>query len=125
MDSVSYVGLATLPVMLATCRTPASQRHLIGLAFQLVTASRPPTRPDPAVPQQFHLDVIVEDVASASHHVLALAATKLDGENVYADPAGHPFWPRPTTAPVGSTFHWGANWCFSRCRSSVAFNNGA
>ena len=73
-----------------------------GLAFQLAPDHRPPTWPDPAVPQQFHLDVMVEDVASAEPRVLALGARKLDGENVYADPAGHPFCliPRPR---LGST----------------------
>ncbi|MGH3409593.1 MAG: VOC family protein, partial [Streptosporangiaceae bacterium] len=62
---------------------------------------RPPTWPDPAVPQQFHLDVMVEDVAAAGPGVLALGASKLDGEGVYADPAGHPFCliPRPGWAP--------------------------
>jgi Glyoxalase-like domain len=72
-----------------------------GLAFQLAPDHRPPIWPDPAVPQQFHLDVMVEDVASAEPRVLALGARKLDGENVYADPAGHPFCliPRPGWAP--------------------------
>lgn len=53
------------------------------------------------MPQQFHLDVMVEDVASAELRVLALGATKLDGENVYPEPAGHPFChiPRPGWAP--------------------------
>ena len=37
-----------------------------------------------------HLDVMVEDPAAAGPHVLALGATRLDGD-VYADPAGHPF----------------------------------
>jgi catechol 2,3-dioxygenase-like lactoylglutathione lyase family enzyme len=71
-----------------------------GLAFQLARDYRPPTWPDPAVPQQFHLDVMVEDVASAEPLALALGARKLDGENVYADPAGHPFCliPRPRWA---------------------------
>jgi hypothetical protein len=34
------------------------------------------------------------------HHVV-LGAVELDGENVYADPAGHPFCliPRPRWAP--------------------------
>ena len=36
-----------------------------GLAFQLVPDHRPPTWPDPAVSQQVHLDVMVEDVAAA------------------------------------------------------------
>jgi catechol 2,3-dioxygenase-like lactoylglutathione lyase family enzyme len=72
-----------------------------GLAFQLAPDHESPTWPDPAVPQQFHLDIMVEDVAAAGPRVLALGATKLDGENVYADPAGHPFCliPRPGWAP--------------------------
>ena len=72
-----------------------------GLAFQLAPGHRRPTWPDPAVPQQFHLDIMVEDVAVAGPRVLALGATKLDGDGVYADPAGHPFCliPRPGWAP--------------------------
>ena len=68
-----------------------------GLAFQLAPANPRPTWPDPAVPQQLHLDIMVEDVAAAGDRVRALGAVKLDGENVYADPAGHPFCliPRP------------------------------
>jgi catechol 2,3-dioxygenase-like lactoylglutathione lyase family enzyme len=72
-----------------------------GLAFQLAPDHRPPTWPDPAVPQQVHLDVMVEDVADAAGHVLALGASRLDGQNVFADPAGHPFCliRRPKWAP--------------------------
>jgi catechol 2,3-dioxygenase-like lactoylglutathione lyase family enzyme len=73
-----------------------------GLAFQLAPDHRRPSWPDPAVPQQVHLDIMVEDVASSGPLVLALGARKLDGEDVYADPAGHPFclirrpgWARP------------------------------
>jgi catechol 2,3-dioxygenase-like lactoylglutathione lyase family enzyme len=62
-----------------------------GLAFQLAPGNLPPTWPDSAVPQQFHLDIMVEDVVAAGPCVPALGATKLDGESVYADPAGHPF----------------------------------
>ena len=71
-----------------------------GLAFQLASDHRAPTWPDPTVPQQMHLDVMVEDVGAAGPFVLALGATKLDGDNVYADPAGHPFCliPRPPWA---------------------------
>jgi catechol 2,3-dioxygenase-like lactoylglutathione lyase family enzyme len=75
-----------------------------GLAFQLAPDHRPPTWPDTAVPQQLHLDVMVEDVAAATPWVLALGATRLDGEKVFADPAGHPFclikrprWAAPIT----------------------------
>jgi catechol 2,3-dioxygenase-like lactoylglutathione lyase family enzyme len=61
-----------------------------GLAFQRAPGNRPPTWPDPTVPQQFHLDIMVEDVAAAGQRVLALGAVRLDGD-VFADPAGHPF----------------------------------
>lgn len=72
-----------------------------GLAFQLATGNSPPTWPDPAVPQQVHLDIMVEDLATAGLAVLELGATALPGDNVYADPAGHPFCliPRPAWAP--------------------------
>ena len=75
-----------------------------GLAFQRSPDHRAPTWPDPAVPQQLHLDVMVDDVAEATPRVLALGATRLDGDGVFADPAGHPFCliPRPGWAsPVG------------------------
>jgi catechol 2,3-dioxygenase-like lactoylglutathione lyase family enzyme len=67
-----------------------------GLAFQLAPDQQPPTWPDPSVPQQMHLDVMVESVADATPQVLALGATQL-AEGVFADPAGHPFCliPRP------------------------------
>jgi catechol 2,3-dioxygenase-like lactoylglutathione lyase family enzyme len=79
-----------------------------GLAFQLAPNHQPPTWPNPGIPQQFHLDVMVEDIRVATQHVLELGATKLDGEDVFADPAGHPFclvrrpgWaaPLPTDVP--------------------------
>jgi catechol 2,3-dioxygenase-like lactoylglutathione lyase family enzyme len=67
-----------------------------GLAFQLAPDHRPSTWPDPAIPQQMHLDVMVEDVAEATPRVLGLGAVQLR-EGVFADPAGHPFCliPRP------------------------------
>jgi catechol 2,3-dioxygenase-like lactoylglutathione lyase family enzyme len=74
--------------------------HLPGgqvLAFQRAVGFRPPLRPDPARPQQFHLDFTVPDLAAAHPEVLALGAEVLDhvasgrAWNVYADPAGHPF----------------------------------
>jgi catechol 2,3-dioxygenase-like lactoylglutathione lyase family enzyme len=61
-----------------------------GLAFQRAAGHRPPTWPDPAIPQQMHLDVMVEDPETARPDVLELGATHLEGD-VYADPAGHPF----------------------------------
>jgi catechol 2,3-dioxygenase-like lactoylglutathione lyase family enzyme len=79
----------------------AANETTSGLAFQLAPDHRPPSWPDPAVLQQVHLDIMVEDVAASGPDVLALGAVKLDGEDVYADPAGHPFClvRRPGWAP--------------------------
>nr|BFE59100.1 hypothetical protein GCM10020063_036260 [Dactylosporangium thailandense] len=46
-----------------------------GLAFQRVPDHRRPTWPGPAVPQQMHLDVMVDDLAGAAAAVVALGAT--------------------------------------------------
>ncbi len=73
-----------------------------GFAFQLAPDHQPPTWPAPQQPQQFHLDVMVDDVSVAAPLVLALGARLLsEGHHVYADPAGHPFCliPRPPWAP--------------------------
>ncbi len=67
------------------------------LEFQRAAEYRRPTWPDPAVPQQFHLDVKVPDLDVAQERALALGATILDVSpdhasfRVYADPVGHPF----------------------------------
>jgi hypothetical protein len=67
------------------------------LAFQRVEDHRPPRWQDPARPQQFHLDLEVQDLAQAQRDVLGLGATLLDegagnrGWRIFADPAGHPF----------------------------------
>lgn len=103
-----YAELLGLPV---TWREPdfavvASNETSSGVAFQLARGYQPPRWPDPRFPQQFHLDVMVDDIAAAEPAVLALGARRLpggDGYRVYADPAGHPFCliPRPAwAAPV-------------------------
>jgi catechol 2,3-dioxygenase-like lactoylglutathione lyase family enzyme len=65
------------------------------VSFQKAPGLRPPRWPDLDYPQQFHLDVLVDDVDVAERQVLALGATRLPGEGddfrVYADPVGHPF----------------------------------
>ena len=70
------------------------------LSFQRVADYRAPEWPDGQPPQQFHLDLTVDDVATAEPQVLELGATKhavqpgdAEGGNfrVYLDPAGHPF----------------------------------
>jgi hypothetical protein len=70
------------------------------LAFQLADDFARPTWPTGERPQQFHLDLTVDDVDAVEPQVLALGATKhafQPGEadddlfRVYLDPAGHPF----------------------------------
>ncbi|MFZ0667878.1 MAG: VOC family protein [Acidimicrobiales bacterium] len=72
-----------------------------GIAFQLAPDHQPPHWGDPSHPQQFHLDVMVDDLAAAGHDVLELGGRLLSAEeHVCADPAGHPFCliPRPQWA---------------------------
>jgi catechol 2,3-dioxygenase-like lactoylglutathione lyase family enzyme len=81
----------------------ANDQESSGIAFQLAPDHEAPRWPDPKRPQQFHLDVMVDDVADALPRVLKLGATRLAGD-VFADPAGHPFCliPRPRwAAPIG------------------------
>ena len=68
------------------------------LCFQTIEDYQPPSWPDPARPQQSHLDIEVSDIDAAEPRVLALGATLLrggggdkSGFRVYADPVGHPF----------------------------------
>lgn len=73
-----------------------------GIAFQLAPDHVPPDWPDPARPQQMHLDIMVDDPAEADRQVQAIGARVLSiDDHVYADPAGHPFCliPRPGWAP--------------------------
>ena len=87
-----YSGLLGQPVTFAEDDfvVVSRDRQTSGLAFQLAPDLVRPTWPDPAVPQQMHLDVMVEDPETAGAHVVELGARRLDGD-VYADPAGHPF----------------------------------
>jgi catechol 2,3-dioxygenase-like lactoylglutathione lyase family enzyme len=56
---------------------------------------RPPRWPDPAYPQQAHLDLLVRDMDAAEAQAVELGASRLEGGGerfrVFADPAGHPF----------------------------------
>ena len=72
------------------------------VAFQNVDHLAPATWPDPPVPQQMHLDLVVgttSDLTAQHERALGLGARLLldrfdDPEEplyVYADPAGHPF----------------------------------
>jgi catechol 2,3-dioxygenase-like lactoylglutathione lyase family enzyme len=66
------------------------------LAFQRATRWVPPRWPDPAFPQQLHLDIRVTDPDRAEQDLLALGAARVPGARetgfrVFTDPAGHPF----------------------------------
>ena len=70
------------------------------LAFQRADDFAPPTWPTGDRPQQFHLDVTIDDIDEAEPAVLAIGARKHDVQpgvddgdtfRVYLDPAGHPF----------------------------------
>jgi predicted enzyme related to lactoylglutathione lyase len=66
------------------------------ISFQQVEGYAPPKWPGQDVPQQMHLDVMVDDLDTAEAAVLALGASKHEHQpgttfRVFLDPAGHPF----------------------------------
>lgn len=66
------------------------------ISFQRVDGFTPPDWPTQELPQQVHLDVIVEDLDAAETAVRALGATPHPHQpgtsfRVLLDPAGHPF----------------------------------
>jgi hypothetical protein len=66
------------------------------ISFQQVQAYTPPRWPAQEVPQQMHLDVVVDDLDAAEEAALALGATRHEHQpgttfRVLLDPAGHPF----------------------------------
>jgi hypothetical protein len=70
----------------------------VKLSFQRSDGYQPPDWPGVERPQQFHIDVTVDDVDEAERQVLALGARRHEvqpGEEwnwrVFLDPAGHPF----------------------------------
>jgi catechol-2,3-dioxygenase len=115
-------GIATLRAVVLDCPDPhglaAFYRELVGgeithadddwvslrdggdvkLSFQLAPDYQPPVWPSADRPQQFHIDVTVDDLAAAEAKVLALGARRHEVQppdeaewRVYLDPAGHPF----------------------------------
>lgn len=68
------------------------------LAFQLAVDYRPPTWPADDVPQQFHLDLYVDDLDRAGARAESLGARRAPVKRssgsdfvVFLDPSGHPF----------------------------------
>ena len=89
--------LLDIPVVLEGDDWTTLEGHGVRMAGQLAPDHVPPRWPDPAHPQQLHLDIHVDDPDEAERQVLALGARRLvdpaDAEDfrVFADPAGHPF----------------------------------
>jgi predicted enzyme related to lactoylglutathione lyase len=66
------------------------------ISFQQVDGYTPPQWPGQQVPQQLHIDVVVDDLDEAELAVLELGAVKAEHQpgtsfRVFLDPAGHPF----------------------------------
>lgn len=70
------------------------------MGFQLAPNHIPPEWPDGEQQQQVHLDLWVDDLQAAHQKAISLGARLLqpaedldavEGWQVYADPAGHPF----------------------------------
>jgi predicted enzyme related to lactoylglutathione lyase len=66
------------------------------ISFQKVDGYTPPAWPAQEVPQQMHLDVMVNDLDEGEAAVVELGATKHAHQpgtsfRVFLDPAGHPF----------------------------------
>ena len=66
------------------------------ISFQQVADYRAPEWPGQSVPQQMHLDVVVDDLDQGEAAVVELGATRAETQpgttfRVFLDPAGHPF----------------------------------
>jgi len=114
------MAIARFPVVVLDCADPAALAAFYGalldwkveqndgewwfarseygaeLGFQGVQGYTPPQWPGQVVPQQMHLDVVVDDLDAAEAEVLALGAVKHEHQpgttfRVFLDPAGHPF----------------------------------
>lgn len=80
------------------------ESNKVQLAFQKIDNYRRPTWPEGDVPQQAHLDFLVDDLDQAENEILELGALKAEFQpgsppvdeyeyefRVYLDPEGHPF----------------------------------
>jgi len=86
-------------------RSDASSDDFAGLTredglfvgFQRVDDYRPPSWPDQRIPQQLHLDFVVDDLDRAEAALVELGAAKPGFQpggrewRILVDPAGHPF----------------------------------
>jgi catechol 2,3-dioxygenase-like lactoylglutathione lyase family enzyme len=105
LDTDDPAGLAKFYTTLLGWQTVETEENWITIdggggvrmAFQLALNHKPPTWPDNAVPQQFHLDLEVDDLDQASAYAESIGARRAEnGDNspdfiVFLDPSGHPF----------------------------------
>jgi hypothetical protein len=103
MDCPDAAGLGTFYGAMLDWKVEASDGwadvradHGQCISFQQVEDYSPPKWPAQVVPQQMHLDVVVDDLDAGEAKVLALGATKHEHQpgttfRVFLDPAGHPF----------------------------------
>jgi predicted enzyme related to lactoylglutathione lyase len=113
------MAIARFPTIVIDCADPAEMSRFYGtmldwkieerpdwtevradygdcISFQQVPDYTPPQWPGQVVPQQMHIDVVVDDLDAAEAAVLELGATKAEHQpgttfRVFLDPAGHPF----------------------------------
>lgn len=118
-SSVTGMAIARFPSIVLDCPDPGTLASFYGalldwkteassdwaevradygqsICFQQVDPYSPPQWPGQQVPQQMHLDVVVNDLDAAEAAVLELGATKHEHQpgttfRVFLDPAGHPF----------------------------------
>ena len=118
-DSVPGMAIARFPSFVLDCPDPRALATFYGalldwkveasddwaevradygqcICFQPVKDYTPPGWPGQEVPQQMHIDVMVDDLDVGEKAVLDLGATKHDHQpgttfRVFLDPAGHPF----------------------------------
>lgn len=105
MDCASPDALAEFYVNFAGFELSTASEDFAGvvtdtgawIGFQRVEQYRRPSWPTQDVPQQFHLDFVVEDLEAAEDAAIRLGATKPDDQpggdrwRVLLDPEGHPF----------------------------------
>jgi hypothetical protein len=117
--TVPAMAIARFPTLVIDCPDPSALANFYGamldwkveassewaevradygqcICFQQVEDYTPPRWPAQGVPQQMHLDVIVDDLDAGEAAVLDLGATKHEHQpgttfRVFLDPAGHPF----------------------------------
>ena len=77
----------------ATLTAPGEPSSVL-IEFQRVADYRQPSWPTQDVPQQLHLDLVVDDLPAAHDRAVELGAKHIESHptfRVYLDPDGHPF----------------------------------